>query len=102
MPWWAEWSKRHEWHEPASHRTRNRIRRRRPMLAVAQEGALVPSAWRCRHRPPGIQVHVADHDHADCERGSFGNCVADTPLNFVAKWVLLDRTKLKEVRRYGD
>jgi hypothetical protein len=54
------------------------------MLAVAKEGALVPSAWRCRNRPTGIQVHVSDHNHADCERGSIGFSVAAAALNLVA------------------
>ena len=88
--------------EPASHRTRNRIRRRRRMLAVAQEDALVPSARRCGHRPSGFQVHVSDHDHADRECGAVDFGVAATALNRAAMRALRDRQKLKEVRGYGD
>jgi hypothetical protein len=54
------------------------------MLAVAQEGALVPSAWRCRHRPSGFQVHVSDHDYADFECDPIGFGVVAAALNLVA------------------
>jgi hypothetical protein len=66
--------------EPVSPRPRYRIRQRRSALAVAQEDAHVPSPRRYLHRPPGIQVHFPDHDHADRERGPLVTGVAAAAL----------------------
>ena len=66
--------------EPVSPRPRYRIRQRRSALAVAQEDAFIPTTRRHPHRPPGIQVHLPDHDHADRERGALVTGVADAAL----------------------
>jgi len=54
--------------------------RRRPTLAVAQTNAFVPSSWGHHHRAAGIQVHVPDYDHADCDPGSVGDRLVDAAL----------------------
>jgi hypothetical protein len=68
--------------EPVSPRPRYRIRQRRSALAVAQEDAFIPTTRRHPHRPPGIQVHVPDHDHADCERGRIAIRLAAAALDW--------------------
>ena len=55
-------------HEPISPRPRDGVNRRRSVLAVAQEDALIPSPRRYLHRPSGIQVYFTDHHYADRER----------------------------------
>src|ERR1017187_10249978 len=66
--------------EPVSPRSQYGMHHSQPALAVAQEGAFVPSPGRHPHRPPGIQVHLPDHDHADRERGPLVTDVAATAL----------------------
>src|ERR1039458_6854201 len=66
--------------EPISPRSRYGMHHSQPALAVAQEDPFVSSPRRHPHRPPWIQVHVPDHDHADRERGPLVTDVAATAL----------------------
>src|ERR1039458_1700514 len=66
--------------EPVSPRSRYGMHHSQPALAVAQEDPFVSSPRRHPHRPPWIQVHVPDHDHADRERGPLVTDVAATAL----------------------
>jgi hypothetical protein len=66
--------------EPIAHSPRYSIRRRRSLLALAQEDAFIAPSRRHLYRPTRIQVHFPYYDDADRERDRIGGAVAAETL----------------------
>ena len=77
--------------EPISRGSRHCTRRCRTTVAVAQADAFISSPWRYCHRPAGVQVLFADHDHVDRERGAFDRGVDDAAVALGARDVPRNR-----------